>query len=247
MTESPAAPTKATLPWFWILPIPVSLGLGIVIGLQIAAPGEAAPSPAAAATQESPGPSQPAPSESQQRINVERRDANDPTAVGELDAPVVMVTYSDYQCGYCAKWASESLPTILDSYVAGGQLRIEYRDIMFFGENSRQSAELAVAAGKQGKYQEFHDAIFAKGATAKDADYSAKGIAALAERIGVDAKQFTADAAHADTAALVQKNHDEAGALGVTGTPTFIVNGRPLIGAQPLEVFVQTIDEELAR
>lgn len=245
MTESAATPTRPRLPWFWILPIPVALGLGIVIGMQIAAPGDV--SPAAAVAQQDPSPGQAAPAEAQQRINVERRDANDPTAVGELEAPVVMVAYSDYQCGYCAKWASESLPTLLDKYVAGGQLRIEYRDIMFFGENSRQSAELAVAAGKQGKYQEFHDAIFAEGATAKDADYSAKGIAALAGRIGVEAKQFTADAAHADTAALVQKNHDEAGALGVTGTPTFIVNGRPLIGAQPLEVFVQTIDEELAR
>lgn len=245
MVEAPATPAKAKLPWFWILPIPVALGLGIVIGMQIAAPGEAEAPPAAAVTQD--GPSQAEPSETQPRINVERRDANDPTAVGVLDAPVLMVTYSDYQCGYCAKWASESLPTLLDKYVAAGQLRIEYRDIMFFGENSRQSAELAVAAGKQGKYQEFHDAIFAKGATAKDADFSAKGIAALAERIGVDAKQFTADAAHADTAALVQKNHDEAGALGVTGTPTFIVNGRPVIGAQPLEVYVQAIDGELAR
>lgn len=244
MSETPATPARSKLPWFWILPIPVALGLGIVIGMQIAAPGE--PAPAAAVTQADPSQGTDAPAETQQRVDVERRDANDPTAVGELDAPVDMVIYSDYQCGYCAKWAAESLPTILEKYVDTGELRIEYRDIMFFGENSRQSAELGVAAGKQGKFQAFHDAIFADGKTAKDADFSAKGIEKLAERIGVDAEQFTADAAHADTAALVQKNHDEASSLGVTGTPTFIVNGRPIIGAQPLDVFIQAIDEELA-
>ncbi|MFL4478083.1 DsbA family protein [Paeniglutamicibacter sp. ORCA_105] len=245
MTDTPATPAKAKLPWFWILPIPVALVLGIVIGMQIAGSGGAGPAPAAAVAPESP--SEPEPSATGQRINVERLDPGDPTAVGALDAPVVMVTYSDYQCGYCAKWASESLPELLEAYVDGGRLRIEYRDIMFFGENSRQSAELAVAAGKQGKYQAFHDAIFAKGATAKDADYSEEGIKKLAQRIGVDAKRFVADAEHADTAALVQKNHDEASALGVTGTPTFIVNGRPIIGAQPLDVFVRAIDEELGR
>ena len=244
MSETPATPARSKLPWFWILPIPVALGLGIVIGMQIAAPGE--PAPAAAVTQAAPSQGTDAPAETQQRVDVERRDANDPTAVGELDAPVDMVIYSDYQCGYCAKWAAESLPTILEKYVDTGELRIEYRDIMFFGENSRQSAELGVAAGKQGKFQAFHDAIFADGKTAKDADFSAKGIGKLPERIGVDAEQFTADAAHADTAALVQKNHDEASSLGVTGTPTFIVNGRPIIGAQPLDVFIQAIDEELA-
>lgn len=241
--ETPATRAKAKLPWFWILPIPVALGLGIVIGMQIATPGE--PAPAVAVTHEDPGPE--APAETQQRVDVERRDAKDPTAVGKLDAPVDMVIYSDYQCGYCAKWTAESLPTILDKYVDTGKLRIEYRDIMFFGENSRQSAELGVAAGKQGKFQAFHDTIFEDGKTAKNADLSANGIEKLAERIGVDAEQFTADAAHADTVAMVQKNHDEASSLGVTGTPTFIVNGRPIIGAQPLDVFIEAIDEELAQ
>lgn len=245
MPETPATPTKPRFPWFWILPIPVALGLGIVIGMQIAAPGGLGP--AAAVTQESQEPSAATQSETAQRIDVERHDANDPTAVGALDAPVVMVTYSDYQCGYCAKWANEALPSLLTSYVESGQLRIEYRDIMFFGENSRQSAELAVAAGKQGKYQEFHDAIFAKGATAKDADYSEAGLKDLAERIDVDAEQFIEDAKHTDTVSLVQQNHDEANTLGVTGTPTFVINGRPIIGAQPLEAFVQVIDEELGR
>ena len=244
MSEAPQTPAKPKLPWFWIMPIPVALLIGIIIGMQIPTPGDTAAAPPAAAAQ--PSESAPNTETAQQKINVERREANDPTAVGAIDAPVTMVTYSDFQCGYCAKWAAESLPTIVQQYVDAGKLRIEYRDIMFFGENSRQSAELAVAAGKQGKYQEFHDAIFADGATAKNADFSADGMKELAKKIGVDHKQLVADAASKETSALVQKNHDEAKDLGVTGTPTFIINGSPIVGAQPLEAFVQAIDAELA-
>lgn len=243
MSDSPATPAKPKIPWFWIMPIPVALLIGIIIGMQIPTPGEQAATPPAATVQ--PGET-PAQEQQAQKINVERRDANDPTAVGDIDAPITMVSYSDFQCGYCAKWANDSLPTLIEQYVDAGKMRIEYRDIMFFGENSRQSAELAIAAGKQDKYQEFHDMLFADGATAKNADFSADGIKAMAKTIGVDHQQFVSDAASDETKALVQKNHDEATNLGVTGTPTFLVNGSPLVGAQPLEAFVQVIDAELA-
>lgn len=244
MTEAPATPAKPKIPWFWIVPIPVALVIGIVIGMQIPTPGNVTAAPPVATAQPSEGPA--ATQETQQKINVERRAAGDPTAVGDINAPVTMVTYSDFQCGYCAKWANDSLPVLVKQYVDAGKLRIEYRDIMFFGENSRQSAELAVAAGKQGKYQEFHDVLFANGATAKNADFSDAGIEAMARDIGADHRQLVADAAATETKELVQKNHDEAKNLGVTGTPTFIINGSPVVGAQPLEVFVQAIDAELA-
>lgn len=243
MSDSPAIPVKPKIPWFWIMPIPVALLIGIIIGMQIPTPGEPSATPPAATAQASEAPTQ---EQQAQKINVERREASDPTAVGDINAPITMVTYSDFQCGYCAKWANDSLPTLIKQYVDAGKMRIEYRDIMFFGENSRQSAELAIAAGKQGKYQEFHDTLFADGATAKNADFSADGIKALATTIGVDHQQFVTDAASSETKALVQKNHDEATNLGVTGTPTFLINGSPLVGAQPLEAFVQVIDSELA-
>lgn len=244
MSEVPATPAKPKIPWFWIMPIPVALLIGIIIGMQIPTPADAVVAPPAATAQ--PGAGSGAPEAEPQKIKVERRDANDPTAVGDIDAPVTMVAYSDYQCGYCAKWSNDSLPTLVERYVDAGKLRIEYRDIMFYGEISRRSAELAVAAGLQGKYHEFHEEIFADGATAKDADFSASGVKAMAKSIGVDHEQFVADAASDTTAALVQRNHDEAKELGVTGTPTFIINGSPVIGAQPLEAFTQVIDAELA-
>ncbi|PQZ86675.1 disulfide bond formation protein DsbA [Arthrobacter sp. MYb227] len=243
MSDSPATPAKPKIPWFWIMPIPVALLIGVIIGMQIPTPGDQVATPPAATTQSSETPAQDQPA---QKINIERREASDPTAVGDINAPVTLVTYSDFQCGYCAKWANDSLPTLIKEYVDTGKLRIEYRDIMFFGENSRQSAELAIAAGKQGKYQEFHDAVFADGATAKNADFSADGVKIIAKSIGVDHQQLVTDAASAETKALVQKNHDEATNLGVTGTPTFLINGSPLVGAQPLEAFVQVIDSELA-
>ncbi|MBB2995252.1 DsbA family protein [Paeniglutamicibacter cryotolerans] len=226
------------------MPIPIALLIGIIIGMQIPTPAGSAEAPPAAIAQ--PGGSPDAAEAAPRKINVERREADDPTAVGDINAPVTIVTYSDFQCGYCAKWANDTLPTIVQQYVDAGKVRIEYRDIMFFGENSRQSAELAVAAGHQGKYQEFHDEIFADGGTAKNADFSEAGIKALAASLGVDHDQLVSDAGSKETSTLVQKNHDEAKELGVTGTPTFLVNGTPLVGAQPLEAFVKVIDDELA-
>lgn len=242
MSGAPAPQAKSRIPWFWIMPIPIALLIGIIIGMQIPTPSGSVAAPPVAQSEGTPEATEGA----AQKINVERREAGDPTAVGDINAPVTMVTYSDFQCGYCAKWATDTLPTIVKQYVEAGKVRIEFRDIMFFGENSRQSAELAVAAGNQGKYQEFHDAIFADGRTAKNADFSEAGVKAIAASIGVDHELLVSDAASKETSALVQKNHDEAKELGVTGTPTFLVNGTPLVGAQPLEAFVKVIDDELA-
>lgn len=241
MSAARAPQTKSKIPWFWIMPIPIALLIGIIIGMQIPTPGASVAAPPTATQQ--PGATPEAP---QQRLEVERHEANDPTAVGDDNAPITIVSYSDFQCGYCGKWANDTLPALEQQYVSTGKVRFEYRDIMFFGENSRQSAELAVAAGKQGKYQEFHHAIFADGGTAKTADFSADGIKELSGKLGLDHAQLIADSTSKETVALVQKNHDEAKALGVTGTPTFVVNGIPLVGAQPLEAFVKVIDDELA-
>lgn len=65
--------------------------------------------------------------------DIERRDPNDPLAVGPVDAPVVMVVFSDYQCPYCAKWSNDTL-TVLENYVDAGDLRVEWRDVNIFGK-----------------------------------------------------------------------------------------------------------------
>lgn len=89
----------------------------------------------------------------------EHRDPEDVQAAGPVDAPVGLVVYADYQCPFCAKWTDSTLPTMLE-YAEAGDLRIEWRDINMYGEPSERASLAAHAAGLQGKYWEFHDALY---------------------------------------------------------------------------------------
>lgn len=173
-----------------------------------------------------------------------RRDPADPTALGSVDAPVVMVMWADFRCGYCARWALETAPG-LESYVADGTLRIEWRDFPRVTEQSPAIAAAARAAALQGAFWEYHDRLFADQATVDTSgeDY----LRSVATDLGLDVARFDADRASANVLALVEADTQQGAALGVSGTPAFMINGYPIAGAQPLETFVTVIESELAR
>ena len=92
----------------------------------------------------------------------EGRDPDDLLAEGPATAPVVLVVFSDYQCPYCAKWSDETLPELRE-YVDRGELRVEYRDVNIYGEDSERAARASLAAAMQGKHAEYHARLFADG------------------------------------------------------------------------------------
>lgn len=178
------------------------------------------------------------------RVNVERRDPDDPLAIGAVDAPVGLVMFSDFQCGFCALWSVQTLPEMLE-FVEAGELRIEWRDISLFGEASNRAALAAYAAGEQGEYLAFARALFASGSAPAADALSEEGLERLAADLDLDVEKFNEDRAGETAAAGVQANIDEAAQLGAASTPAFLINGRPIMGAQPTEVFVSAISEEL--
>lgn len=180
------------------------------------------------------------------RIDVARRDADDPLAVGEVDAPVALVMISDFQCGYCALWSTQTLPAMLE-FVESGDLRIEWRDIAFFGEPSLRAALAAYAAGEQGEYLAFSRALFDTGSAPDAALLSDEGLEALAGELGLDVDQFNSDRGGENAASGVQMNIDEATGLGASSTPSFLLNGRPIVGAQPTDVFIDAMNKELSQ
>jgi len=170
-----------------------------------------------------------------------RRDAGDPLAQGDADAPVVMVEYADFKCGFCGKFARDTEPALVKKYVDEGTLRIEWRNFPIFGEDSERAARGAWAAGRQGRFWQFHQAAYAKGS--KEKGFGDDRLKELAEEAGVkDVGRFAKDAGSAGAEAAVKKDQEEAYGLGATSTPSFVINGRPVSGAQPDHVFAQAIE-----
>ncbi|MEN8650012.1 DsbA family protein [Streptomyces sp. 21So2-11] len=170
-----------------------------------------------------------------------RRDAKDTLAQGRADAPVVLIEYADFKCGYCGKFARDTEPDLVKKYVDDGTLRIEWRNFPIFGKESDAAARGAWAAGQQDRFWQFHAAAYADGA--KEKGFGEDRVKALAEEAGVkDLGRFTEDVGSEAAKSAVKADQDEAYRLGATSTPSFLVNGRPIAGAQPAEVFTQAID-----
>lgn len=171
-----------------------------------------------------------------------RRDENDPLGMGEVDAPVVLIEYSDFRCPYCASFAVETKPE-LKKFVDDGTLRIEYRDVPMFGEDSERASHAARAAGEQGKFWEFHDALYKAHPGQGHPDLPVEKLREIAEQAGVpDLKKWESDLESDDVKKAVSEDNAEARGLGISSTPTFLVNDEPLVGAQPKEVFIETIE-----
>ncbi|MVO90681.1 thioredoxin domain-containing protein [Streptomyces sp. p1417] len=175
-----------------------------------------------------------------------RRDAGDPLAQGKADAPVVMIEYADFKCGFCGKFARDTEPDLVKKYVPDGTLRIEWRNFPIFGEDSERAARGAWAAGRQGRFWQFHEAAYADGA--KEKGFGDGRLKELARQAGVkDVDRFAKDADSEGARAAVKKDQEEGYRLGATSTPSFLINGQPIAGAQPDAVFERAIETAAAQ
>lgn len=159
---------------------------------------------------------------------------------GPADAPITIIEYSDYQCPFCAR-VTPTLAELRKTY--GDKVRIVFKDFPLPNHpEAPKAAEAAHCAGDQGKYWEMHDRLFA--------NQRALQVPALkqhAASLGLDMEAFSQCLDSGKHAARVEADLREGEALGVNSTPTLFINGRPVMGAQPLAYFKAVIDEELAR
>ncbi|HUP01002.1 MAG TPA: DsbA family protein, partial [Gemmatimonadota bacterium] len=153
-----------------------------------------------------------------------------PAARGAPDAALVIVEFSDFQCPYCA-----GARPVLDSLFArhGDHVRLEYRHYpLSMHEHAARAAQAAVEAQRQGAFWPYHDLLFAHQNRLTDAD-----LVGYADSLGLDTAAFAAALAEGRHEAAVQSDVSFGRALGITGTPTFFVNGYRLVGVPPLWVF----------
>ena len=204
-------------------------------------PAEDPPAPTAtlaiSGTPASPAAAQPSPT-----VAVVPVSADDDPGLGPADAGVVIVEFSDFQCFYCARFATETLGQILNTY--GKSVRLVYRDFPLISIHSQaqKAAEAAQCAQEQGKYWEYHDLLF-ENQQALDIG----SLKAYAEQLGLDTDDFDDCLDSGRFASEVAKDLTDGQGYGVTATPTFFINGRLVRGAQPFSVFQALIEEQLAK
>mgnify|MGYP006285337169 CR=1 FL=1 len=166
---------------------------------------------------------------------------DDDAVKGDPNAPVTIVEFSDYECPFCARFYSETFSKIEENYINTGKVKFVYRDFpLSFHANAQKAAEAAECAGDQGKYYEMHDLLFEKGVSG-----GVDAFKSYAIEIGLDSSEFDSCLDSGKFESEVQKDFEDGRALGVQGTPAFIINGQAISGAQPYEVFKQIIDSEL--
>ncbi len=160
---------------------------------------------------------------------------------GSEKAPVTIVKFEDFQCPFC-KQVQPTFDELLSRY--NGKVRLVHKDLPLdsIHPQARQAAEAARCAYEQGKFWEYHDKLYANSPKA-----SADDLKSYAKEVGLNVDSFDRCFASGKYKAVVQQDLNEGAQLGLTGTPTFFINGREISGNQPLEAFEAIIDEELAR
>ena len=127
----------------------------------------------------------------------------------------------------------------MDKYVESGKLRLEWRDFPYLGQESMNAALAARAAQDQGKFWDYHDLLYEN----QYAGFSDERLVELAREAGLDVERFEEDLASGRFEQAVAEDFREGQEMGITGTPTFIINGNVLAGMQPLEVFESAIEQ----
>jgi len=164
--------------------------------------------------------------------------------LGSPDAKVTIIEYSDFQCPFCARFYTGAYPQIKAQYVETGKANIVFKDYpLSFHPQAQKAAEAGKCALEQGneKFWKLHDLIFQN-----QAQLSVDNLKLWAVQAGVNAAKFNDCLDSGRMAAAVQRDFAEGQAAGVRGTPTFIVNGKQVVGAQPFEAFQTAIDAALA-
>ncbi len=164
----------------------------------------------------------------------------DAPILGSADAPVTIVEFSDYQCPFCSR-GHATIQDIRKEY--GNKVRVAMKQHpLAMHPRARPASLAALAAGLQGKYWEMHEKLFANQTKLEDSD-----LESYARDIGLDVAKWKSAMANPELGARIDRDTAQAEQLGANGTPAFFINGRKLVGAQPVGAFKTVIDAELAK
>ena len=183
-----------------------------------------------------------------------RISVDDDPFIGDPDAPITIIEFSDYQCPFCARFSTQTLPTLQEEYIDQGMVKLVYRDfpIQSIHPNALITAVASECADDQGKFKEMHDIIFEN--QQQWSEYTTEDmIAALnayASQVRLDGGEFNVCMTNGNHIEEIRGDLEDGRAYGVSGTPGFFIGndkvGYVMIqGAQPFESFKRVIDAQL--
>ncbi|WP_375768948.1 DsbA family protein [Archangium gephyra] len=171
------------------------------------------------------------------RAATPRREA---PSQGPADAKVTVEVWSDFECPFCAK-GSATLKQLREKY--GDKIRIVFRQMPLpFHEHAKLAAVASMAAAEQGRFWEYHDALFQQ-----PRELDRASLVKLAKKLKLDVERFERALESGAYDNYLEAEQVEARQRGVSGTPTFFINDTALVGARPVEQFTEVIDAALAR
>ena len=176
----------------------------------------------------------------QQAVGLHRKALlEDPDApvLGNPKGDVAIVEFFDYRCPYCRKVA----PTVKKVMEEDGNIRLVMKEFPILGPQSMQAARAALAAARQGKYEEFHWALMTK-----PGDMSAPYLRKIAREVGLDVKRLEDDMKSPDIERMIQLNRQLATAIGIRGTPAFVIGNAVVPGAVDLPTLKRLVAEARA-
>ncbi len=156
--------------------------------------------------------------------------------MGDPNAPVTVYEYADYQCPACAYFAKQYKPKIEDDYIKTGRVRLVFKNFAFLGQESVWAAEAAYCAAEQGGFWAYHDKLFANQRGENRGAFSKPNLVRFARELGLKAEDFQSCLDSGRYRQKIQDELREGKAQGVNSTPSFIVNGQLVRGADYLRL-----------
>jgi len=164
---------------------------------------------------------------------------------GDPHAPVTIIEFADFQCPYCGRFFAQTEPQIDKTYIQSGKVRFGYFGFAFLGQESNWAAEAVECAADQNKFWEYHDTLYSSQSGENQGTFNKDNLKKFAKDLGLDNSAFNECLDSGKYTQLIQEESSKASSIGVRSTPTFLINGQAIVGAQPFEIFQQTIDSLL--
>jgi protein-disulfide isomerase len=167
---------------------------------------------------------------------------------GDANAKTWLIVASDFQCPFCKQWHDESFKAVYDEYVRPGKIKVAYVNYpLAQHQHAMATAEAAMCASAQGKFWQYHEALFATQKEWESLPTPAAVLDSIAGAVGLDKAAWKQCVQSGKLKPLIMADRDRAAAAGVQSTPSFLIGDRVLLGVQPMEILRAALDSEIAK